>query len=283
MIYLTERLFGRIPKIWLATKHVLFSLLMYTIINLWSCQKVCDAFVYILDNIFIRFGTKLYRQTIGIPMGTNICAPLVADLYLSCYERDFMKSLSLENQADIIEAFNSTPRYLDDLLNIDNIYFDQMVDRIYPTELQLNRANSSDTEAPFSDLNLCISNGTVSTKIYDKRDDFDFDTVNFLFLDGDVPRRTSYGLYISQLIRFARASSNLNDFNYHNKALTAKLLRQSYRYFKLRKTFSKFYRRHSALAEKNNISLKTLLQQGISEPEFYGDLVFRFRKKCRKI
>ena len=123
------------------------------------------------------------------------------------------------------------PGYLDDLLNIDNIYFDQMVNRIYPTELQLNRANSSDTEAPFLDLNLCISNGTVSTKIYDKRDDFDFDIVNFPFLDGDVPRRTSNGVYISQLIRFARASSNLNDFNYRNKALTAKLFRQGYRYF----------------------------------------------------
>ena len=112
-----------------------------------------------------------------------------------------------------------------------------MVDRIYPTELQLNRTNSSDTEAPSLDLNRCISNGTVSTKIYDKRDDFDFDIVNFPFLDGDVPRRTSYGVYISQLIRFARA-----------------------------------------LLEKYSVSLKTLLQQGISEPEFYGDLAYRFRK-----
>ena len=183
-----------------------------------------------------------------------------------------MKSLSRENQADIIEAFNSTSRYLDDLLNIDNIYFDQMVDRVYLTELQLNIANSSDTEAPFLDLNLCISNGTVSTKIYDKRDDFDFDIVSFPFLDGDVPWRTSYGVYISQLIRFARASSNLNDFKYRYKAISAKLLRQCYRYFK---AFSKFYRRHSALLEKYSVSLKTLLQQGISEPEFYGDLVYR--------
>ena len=111
--------------------------------------------------------------------------------------------------------------------------------------------------APFFDLNLCISNCTVSTKIYDKRDDFDFDIVNFPFLDGDVPRRTSYGVYISQLIRYARASSNLNDFNYSNKALTAKRFRQGYRYFKLRKAFSKFYRRHSALLEKYNVSLKT--------------------------
>ena len=164
--------------------------------NLWSCQKVCNALVYLLDNIFIRFGTKLYRQIIGIPMGTN-CAPLVADFFLFCYERDFMKSLSRENQADIIEAFNSASRYIDDLLNIDNIYFDQMLDRIYPTELQLNRANSSDTEAPFLDLNLCISNGRVSTKI---RDDFDFDIVNFPFLDGDVPRRTHMGYTYLNLV-----------------------------------------------------------------------------------
>ena len=116
-------------------------------------------------------------------MGTN-CAPLVADLFLFCYERNFMLSLSDNNQADIIEAFNSTSRYLDDLLNIDNPYFEQMVGQIYPTELQLNKANSSDTEAPFLDLNLSITNEIVSSKIYDKRDDFNFEIVNFLFLDG---------------------------------------------------------------------------------------------------
>ena len=70
----------------------------------WSCQNVCDALSYLLDNIYIRFGTKLYRQIVGIPMGTN-GAPLVADLFLYCYERDFMDSLNLDNQADVIEAF----------------------------------------------------------------------------------------------------------------------------------------------------------------------------------
>ena len=91
-----------------------------------------------------------------------------------------MLSLSDNNQADIIVAFNSTSRYLDDLLNIDNPYFEQMVGQIYPTELQLNKAYSSDTEAPFSDLNLSITNDIVSSKIYDKRDDFNFEIVNFL-------------------------------------------------------------------------------------------------------
>ena len=101
-----------------------------------------------MDNINIRFDTKLYRQIVGIPMGTN-CAPLVADLFLFCYERDFVTSLSDVKQAEIIEAFKCTSRYLDDLLNIDNPYFEGMVNRIYPPELQLNKVNTSDTEAPF--------------------------------------------------------------------------------------------------------------------------------------
>ena len=105
-----------------------------------------------------------------------------------------MLSLSYNNQTDIIEAINSTSRYLDDLLNIDNPYFEQMVGEIYLTKLQLNKANSSDTEAPFLDLNLSITNGIVSSKIYDKRDDFNFEIVNFPFLDGDVPRSPSYGV-----------------------------------------------------------------------------------------
>ena len=103
-------------------------------------------------------------------MGTN-CAPLVADLFLLCYERDFMLFQSDNNQTDIIEAFNSTLIYLDDLLYIDNPYFEQMVGLMYPTELHLNKANSSDTEAPFLDLNMSITDGIVSSKIYDKRDD----------------------------------------------------------------------------------------------------------------
>ena len=146
---------------------------------------MCDALHYLLDNIFIRFGSKLYMQVVGILMGTH-CAPFVADLFLFCYEIDFMLSLSNNNQTDIIEAFNSISRYLDDLLNIDNPYYEQMVGQIYPTELQLNNANSSDTEAPFLDLILCITNGIVSSKIYEKGDDFNFEIVNFPFLDGGM-------------------------------------------------------------------------------------------------
>ena len=121
-----------------------------------------------------------------------------------------------------------------------------MVSQIYPSELQLNKANTSDAETAILDLHLSISNDIVSTKIRDKRDDF----VNFPFLDGDVSRSTSYGVYISQLIRFARASSYITDFNTRNKLLTQKLLKQGYRYHKLHKTFSKFYRRYYDIISK---------------------------------
>ena len=126
--------------------------------------------------------------------------------------------------------FRSSDKVIERCLNIDNPYFEGMVNRIYPPELQLNKANTSVTEAPFLDLHLSISNERVSSKIYDKRDDFDFEIVNFPFLDGDVPRSTSDGVYISQLIRFARVSTHVADFNARNKILTAKLLQQGYRY-----------------------------------------------------
>ena len=99
------------------------------------------------------------------------------------------------------------------------------------------------------DLHLSISHDFVSSKIYDKRDDFGFDIVIFPFLDGDSPRRPSYGMNISQLIRFARECSHVDDFTSRNKCLTAKLLKQGYRYYKLRKTFSKFYCRHHDISQ----------------------------------
>ena len=120
---------------------------------------------------------------------------------------------------------------------------------IYPSELQFNKANTSDTEEPFLDLHLSISNGFVSS--------------NFPFLDGDIPRRPSFGVYISQLIRFARVCSHVD--------------KQGYQYHKLRKA-SKFYRRHYKLLSKFNVGLKSLLHQGLSEPEFYGDLVYKLKR-----
>ena len=117
--------------------------------HVWSCQNVYEAMTFLLDNIFIRFGTKLYRQVVGIPLGTN-CAPFDANLFLFCYERGFIMSLSDDKQAYVSDAFNITSRYLEDILNISNGFFDNMVSQIYPSELQLNKAYTSDKEAAFT-------------------------------------------------------------------------------------------------------------------------------------
>ena len=117
--------------------------------------------------------------------------------------------------------------------------------QVYPTELQLNKANSSDTEAPILELNLSTTNGIVSSKIYDKWDDFNFEIVNFPFLDMFLALLPM--VYISQLLRFARVCSNVDAFNNRSLILTAKLLKQGYRYHKIRKALSKFYHRHSEL------------------------------------
>ena len=122
-------------------------------------------------------------------------------------------SLSGIKEAEIIEAFKSTSRYLDDRLNIDNSYLDRMINQIYTSELHLNKTNSSDIEAPFLDLHFTISDKVVSSKFYDKRNDFDFDFAKFPFLGGDITRATSYGVHTSQLILFARVSSDVTDFN----------------------------------------------------------------------
>ena len=142
--------------------------------------------------IKVQYSSKWF--IVGIPMGTK-CAPLVAYLFLFCYERDFMTSLSDDNQADIIESFNSTSSYLDDLLNFDNSYFERMVNQIYPPELQLNRAYTSDTEAPYLDLHLFL------TILFPLKFMLNAMTLilicNISLLDGDVQRRPSYGMYIS--------------------------------------------------------------------------------------
>ena len=122
------------------------------------------------------------------------------------------------------------------------------------------------------DLNLSKTNDIVSSKSYDKRDDFNFEIVNFPFLDGEVLRPLYSCVYISPLIRFARACSSVDYFNNRNMLLTAKLFKQGFRYRNISNVFSKLYHR-----VKYTIRLKTLLQQGISQPILYGDLVHKFK------
>ena len=240
------------------------------------------ALNFLLDNIYVRFGNTVYRQVVGIPMGTN-CAPLIADLFLYCYESQFMAKIYKDpSKHDLLDLFNNTFRYLDDVLALNNPEFSKFADEIYTKELTLTKSNKSNVHTPFLDLDITIDKGNLTTKIYDKRDDFSFPIVNFPFLDGDVPLAPSYGVYISQLVRFARVCSNVADFNERNLYLTEKLLHQGYRYHKLHKTFTKFYYRYLDLLRKFGCTCRNLIKLGISHPVFYGNIVYKAHKfkKC---
>ena len=153
LVNLIERTFKRGGSLYIACndRNAFFISDAVRNYNLWYCLKVCETLTFLLDNIYIRFGSKLYKQIVGSPMDTY-SAPFVAALLLFCFERDFMLSLSEDNHSDVIEALNPISRYLDDLLNINNNFFDSMVNRNYPSELQLNKVNVSDTKASLLDL-----------------------------------------------------------------------------------------------------------------------------------
>ena len=166
-----------------------------------------------MENIYVQLDGMVYQQIVGIPMGTN-CAPLIADLFLYCYERDFMSNLQKSKRFDLIDKFNDTSRYLDDIFTNDNPAFAEHIPDIYPRELQLNKANTSDTETSFLDLNIKVIGSNFHTSVYEKRDDFRFPIVNFPWLSGNVPRLPSYGIYISQLVRFARCCTSFFGFSF---------------------------------------------------------------------
>ena len=182
----------------------------------------------------------------------------------------------MDRYIDIV--FLSFAQFIIKFLIYNNVYFENMVDRVYPSGLRLGGANASDTEATFLDLHLSVSGGVVSTKIYDKRDDFDFEIVNFPFLDGGIPRSTSCGVCVSRLVRFAGASGCVAGFSARGGLLARRLLGQGYRYHRLRGTFSKFYRRCFDLISKFQVGLESLLRRRLSEPDFYGDLVYKLKK-----
>ena len=190
-----------------------------------------------------------------------------------------MSDLHKSKRHDLIDMFNDTSGYLDDIFTIDNLEFEKYIPNIYPAELQLNKANTSDKDTSSLDLNIKVIGSDIQSSVYDKSDDFGFPIVNFPWLSGDVPRLPSCGINISQLVRRARCCTNVLDLLSKNLQITSKLLTQGYRYYKLRKTFGKFFRLYSQLLSKfGDVPFQEYESKGISHPVFYGDLVYKLRR-----
>ena len=189
---------------------------------------------FLIDNISVKFGGCLFRQVIGIPMGTN-CAPLLADLFLYSYESEFLDNMIRGGHRKLARSFNLCYRYIDDLIVFNNEKFGDYVKEIYPSQLTVEKANTSYDLANYLDLTFIIE-----SKLYDKRDDFDFHIVNFPFLSSNFPSSLSYGVYLYQLIRYARSCSYYDDFGYRHKLLVDRLLSQGYEVKRLRNSFKNF-------------------------------------------
>ena len=173
-------------------------------------------------------------------MGTN-CAPLLADLFLYSYETEFLQSLVKSHRIKDARSFNLTYRYIDDVLSINNPQFAKWIPSIYPPELEIKETTETSRSTSFLDLYLEFDeNGHLSTKIYDKRDDFNFKIINFPNLESNIPTSPAYGVYVSQLIRYARASTNYSDFLIRHSYLRSRLLDQGFKKFRLIQSLKKF-------------------------------------------
>ena len=156
-------------------------------------------------------------------MGTN-CAPLLADLFLYSYENEFLDNMIRSGHRRFARSFNLCYRYIDDLIVFNNKKFLDYLKEKYRDKL--------------------------STRPYDRRDDFDVHIVNFPFLSSNITSGPSYGVYISQLIRYVRCCSHYDDFRYHHNCLVDRLLSQGYIALRLEKSFKKFYGRYQDLIGK---------------------------------
>ena len=272
--------FNRESKTYLCTsaKAGFFSNKKYDSYKCWSCTELCEAFAFLMENMYVQFDGMVCRRVVGIPVGTG-CAPLVADLFLYCYERDFMSDLQKSKRFDLIDMFNDASRCLDDVFTVDDPEFEKHVPGMYPAELRLSRADTSDKEASFLDLDVGVVGGDVRAGVCGRRDGFGFPIVNFPWLSGDVPRLPSYGIYISQLVGFAGCCAGVLDFHSGSLRVASRLLTQGCGCHGLRGTFGKFFGSCSGLLSRfGGVSFRGCLSRGVSRPVFCGDLVCKLRR-----
>ena len=209
---------------------------------------------YLIDNIYVSIGNRVYRQCIGIPMGTD-CAPLVPNLFLFYYEYKYMRNLIKMNLM-LAKKFSNTMRYIDDLLTLNNTSFHSAIDDIYPDELKLKKTSESSMSLSYLDIKIAIINGKYSTAVYDKRDDFKFKIVNFPHLSSNIPSGPAYGVYISQLVCVGRICSDYHNFALRHYKLTKRLIHQGFRYSDLCRAFRKFAKRHVKILNKYHLSIR---------------------------
>ena len=206
----------------------------------FSCEDLINLINIVIDNSYVIFHGVVYRQVIGIPMGTN-CAPFLANIFLHVYEYEYLLKLVQNENVVTARKLAQTFRYQDDCVSLnDDGMFKLHYSNIYPPEMVLKPTNIAKATCTFLDLRISVFRGSFRFKSYDKRNDFDFSIANYPHMDGNIPFRTSYGVYMSQLVRFCDINCEINSFISDVKETTGKFIKQGFIRDMLKSTFWKF-------------------------------------------
>ena len=197
---------------------------------------------YLIDNSYFIYNKSVYRQVIGIPMGTN-CAPHIANIYLHVYENEYVEKLIENNDLKTLEKLKDIFRFQDDLFSVnDDGIFENILSTMYPREMVISKTNISPSVCSYLDLLISVYKGKFKINLFDKRDDYKFKVFSYPYLDGNIPETLSYGIFISQLIRFCSINSTFIGFHKDVKSLVVKLCKQGFKLAALRNRFYKFYK-----------------------------------------
>jgi len=204
-------------------------------------NEILEYFDYLLNNIYVKYGDKIFRQIIGIPMGTD-CAPDLANLFLFAYEYKYVFNLiNTPGKSDELKLFRFVHRYIDDLIILnDKGHFDRIFKDIYPTELELKLTSGSQLSANYLDLQISIDKGRITHSLYDKRNDFDFKVISMPNMSSNVPVKPTYGVFYSQVLRLFNANNRLPNFIGDVKVLVDKLCKQNFEVTKLKHELHEF-------------------------------------------
>ncbi|XP_055999510.1 uncharacterized protein LOC130047876 [Ostrea edulis] len=225
----------------------------------YSKVEIKNVLEFLIDNIFVVFGNQVFQQSVGVPMGTN-CVHLLTYLFVYSYEAEIIPKRLREKRKFLAVDFNSTFRYIDDVLSINDNNFHSYVESIYPCELEIKHTPESSTSASYFNILLKVDiKGKLTTQLYDKRYDFSFSVVNFPYLCSNIPLSPVNGFYISQLIRYAKVRSVNNQFLNRGKLLRNKLMVQGFQQSRLKSAFRKLYGRDNDLVRQYNLSLGQML------------------------
>jgi hypothetical protein len=207
----------------------------------FSKDELIECVNYLIDNSFVTCQGKIYRQVIGIPMGTN-AGPQIANTYLHVYEYDYIKKLIENEDEDALKKLEYIFRYQDDLISFnDGGLLGDILNDIYPNEMIVNCTNVSPRKCNYLDLCISVYRGKFRVTLYDKRKNYSFNVISYPFLDGNIPKNLSYGVFVSQLVRFAKINTTEEGFYSNISDLVKKLVSQGFNLAALRKKFQRFY------------------------------------------